>query len=536
MRKRIIGIAVVVSLLIILSSCSKWKPGSFVMPTWNTQLSLPIFNRLYTLEEILWKDSTTVTDGDTTFLRSAGSISVFSLFTTQPFSGVSYSNNLRFKSADLSYALTDQLSRGSTVPVPAIPPTTLPLQPDSSFQSFQAATLKSGTLEVTITNDYPANIILQNGIDLYDPSDGRAILNISVPGNTLASYQTYETSQPLAGITLPNNPYIRLTLSSPGSANPATIQTDTVVAVSFKLSDAVADSVSGVVHLGAPIALTTDTQKVDLGDFGRKFNGSVIFSDSTKLTLNLSLTGQFPDSIYIVLVPANSTIRNGPIYPVAVNTKIFPGKNVVYPGPAFVDALNRFSIATNTIPDEFIMNGFVVVNPGLPYVNGILTSSDELGGTGTINMPVYLGIMNATYIDTTAKPVFDSSTSAKMSDVDTASIVFEINNGLPLQDTLRTQLIDTVTGSITNLDSIIVHAPPATDFNTDGTIIAPIFSKKTVILTGSQAKEFGRSYMRFKWSFWTPLGDTTVPFTKKNTISLKVYGNLAFNVNKNTFK
>ena len=151
-------------------------------------------------------------------------------------------------------------------------------------------------------------------------------------------------------------------------------------------------------------------------------------------------------------------------------------------------------------------------------------------------MPFDLAINNGTFIDTTNKPVFDSSTTSKISNVDTAAIVFEINNGLPLQLSLKTQLIDTLTGSVTDFDSIVVQPPPAADFNADGTVIAPQFSRSVITLTGTQAQQLGRSYMRFNYVFSTPLGSQPVPFTKNNTISLKAYGNLTFKADKNTFK
>ena len=266
MRKGIIGLSVVVSLL-ILSGCSKWKVGSFVMPSWDTQIAVPIFNRSYTLEEILWKDSTTVSNGDTTVLKPGGSISVFSLFGTQPISKISFAGKLKIGSTEINYAQTDSTLLplvGLTVAVPPIQSQNFAR--DSSFENFQSATISSGTLNIIIKNDYPDTIIVSN-INVIDPSNNSLILNIPIPGNLLAPNKSIDESQSLAGITLPDNPEISFTYSSPGSVIPQTFQSDTVVAVSLNSSDIVVSSVTGPVHLKDPISIAADTQTINLGDF-----------------------------------------------------------------------------------------------------------------------------------------------------------------------------------------------------------------------------------------------------------------------------
>jgi hypothetical protein len=154
-------------------------------------------------------------------------------------------------------------------------------------------------------------------------------------------------------------------------------------------------------------------------------------------------------------------------------------------------------------------------------------------GSGTITMPLDLGIINAQYADTTKTAVItDSSTSAKLANVDSGNVVIEVWNGLPLQVTMMGQLIDTTTHAVLmNFPSDSIYIPAA-QINPDGSVKDSVFSKNIVSLTATQARNLGNSYMRFFFRVVTPPGATTVPFMKDNDISLRVYGNFALKVDK----
>jgi len=247
------------------------------------------------------------------------------------------------------------------------------------------------------------------------------------------------------------------------------------------------------------------------------------------------MTGGFPTLVHIKLIP--SSTKTGPVAgdSIVVDKILYPGQpNYISLGQNFVTALNSFTSATNEIPDQFFISGYAVVNPGPPYATGTVKQSDMIEGTGTIEIPFDLRIPNATFTDTTKSPVIDdSSTASKLDNVDSGQVVIEVNNGLPIQMSLITQLIDTVTHQVVMTlptDSIVI--PAANDFNSDGTVRTPIFSTNKFTLTHNQAVELGRSYMKFNFRVATPPNQQTVPFTKNNTISLKVSANLAFRVDK----
>lgn len=687
--------ASVMAIVFALIGCSKYKVASFVMPSWNTQLSAPLFNRTYTLQEILSKDSAMVSDGDTTYLAPSGPSGLYELSRSQPINSVSMGDQLlvngvgptRTSQGPADYAIDSpnpihyaqvnpSLPVGSNVPAPAIsPPVTTTVPPDQPFNNFTSATFSSGELQATVHNGYPATMVFQDSIKVEDAS-GNTLLYIPIPGDTLAPGQTTTQNVSLANTTLPNNPQLVMTYSSPGSGGTlVTFQSDTLMAITFnvinahvkaanaiipqqppvvhheriKLADSnmvqtasidsgymnisvdngfpfsapiqvvvnslkdpsgnpltldftlgaagtpgssyqqdvslqgytlemadaygnptdtvrytvtaeipgsggqfvnisVADSVqssfvisttrfssfTGVVHLNHSVKVSPDTQVVNLGDFRNKFSGIITYSDSTKLILDIRKTGGFPWLVHLKFIPSSSKLNLPPVDSVVVEQLVYPGRvNIIRLGSALVNVLNNYSSQTQTMPDKFVISGYVIVNP--TSTDGTITISDVMNGTATLTMPLDLGISKGLFSDTTKTPVIkDSSTAANMGNVDSGRVVFEINNGLPVKLSFITQLLDTTTGQVVGTlpaDSIII--PAATDFNSDGTVRTPMFSKNQIILTHDQAVELGRAYMRTVFRVRTVPDLATVLFTKNNTISVKAYANFAFKVDSN---
>ena len=701
MRKGMILFPIVFSLLAFWG-CSKFKVAKFVMPTWDTQFSAPLFNRTYTLGELLSKSDTTVSNGDTTFINAQPPSYVFNLLRTQSINGVQIGDNLKINSVPptsasngidsikidppppIHYAFANPLLAplvGSTAPVPSIsPPQTQRLNPDQPFNRFHSATFSGGTLSVVLHNSYPAKIIFTTGINITDTSN-QVIFNIPVPGDSLGINQTITLTHTLASYTLPNNPRVAFTDTSAGAAS-GFFQTDTIVAVSFTLtnllvSQAIAivpkespinvkkslvlsdsnkvqtatidsgsmnitvandfdmaipiklviddlknidgvsltdtfevsrkglvtkvyplnnytlnmggtdslpyavtayiigsdttapdggfinigtnDSVkatfdltdlrlknfTGEVHLKNTVSIPTDTQKIDLGDFKSKFSGTVIFSSSTNLQMDLKMSNPrgFPILAHIKMMPANSgsSYQGDSVVVEHLVDPTDPSTESFSLGPDFVTKLNSFSQNTGLLPDEFIIGGYVVINPP-PYKTATANDTDRVLGTGTISMPFNLGIVNAKYQDTTKTAVVsDSSSAAKLVNIDSGSVVIQVWNGMPMAVTMIGELIDTTThlpvvDPVTRdtvfipRDSIKVN--PA-DVDANGNTIDSVYSSKSVALTQFMAKSFGTAYMRFLLRVATPSGVQTVPFTKNNEISIKMYANVTLKVDKN---
>ncbi len=432
--------------------------------------------------------------------------------------------------------------------VPSQKPITLTQAiPMAGGTEVKSANIKTGQLNLSFTNNFnmalsPVNLVISS-LDSQNVPLKRQF-NLSAGG-------TYQEQINLSGWQLNmadnvGNPtdsiHYTLTAGIPGS-NGLFVNVDSLnsVGATFSMSNLLFSLFTGVIHPKNTFAIAADTQKINLGDFASKLTGGItLVGDSTRLNLNIRSAG-FPYLVHLTLQPFSSVSSSQPGEVVDTTVVILPNQtNVVGIGASFAKSLNDFATTYNKIPDEFIISGSALVNPlpgdvPFPYSGGngvgTIADTDKINITNTISMPFDIGIINASYIDTTTKPLIgDSSTSAKMSEVDSGEVHFDITNGLPLQIKFIPQLIDTLDGSITTLDSVIV-APP-TQYDNNGIVVSPIFSPNTVKITGDQARKFGRSFMRFNFSVITPKGSTPVPFAKNNTIQLKVYADLVFKVNK----
>jgi hypothetical protein len=449
---------------------------------------------------------------------------------------------------------TLQVSQANAI-IPSQSPVVLQQSlPLSEQDQISSATISSGSISLSLTNNfnmavYPVTLVI-NSLDSQNVPFTRQ-LSLSAAGTPGSSYT--ETIN-LSGFTLNmsdayGNPTdsLKFTVSVgiPGSQGQfVNVDVSNTIESSFSTSDLMFSSFTGIIHPKNTFTFASDTQKVDLGDFKSKFSGGItLLGDSTHLRFRIRSHG-FPYFVHVSLTPMNSSLPNMASADSAdTSIVIYPDQdNVVGLGARFAAALNSFAINYGKIPDEFIISGYAKVNPvaaDVPFAftpqtqPGTLNDTDKINITNTITLPMQVGILNAAFRDTTSKPVFDSTASARMGDVDSARVSFDVNNGLPMSVFIRASLLDTLTGAVTPLDSLSI---PAADVNQDGSLRFPTFQHNPLVLTGTQAKSFAGSRMIFLFQFFTPLGNPIgsqpVPFTKTNTISLKVYGNFAFKVGK----
>lgn len=205
MRKGIITFSIIVSLLAFFGGCSKFKVNSFVAPIWDTQFSAPLFDRTYTLGEILYKDST--------YLYTTPPSNVFSIFTSQDIAGIPVAGNLEIASVpalnasqvlgnftinspdSIHYGILNKLPANTNGPVPQFQTDTV-ISPRDAFSNYKSATISNGILQVVIHNGYPAPIYFENGsIYLLDANNNP----LSIPIDTIQVNSTAVADLPLRG-------------------------------------------------------------------------------------------------------------------------------------------------------------------------------------------------------------------------------------------------------------------------------------------------------------------------------------------------
>jgi hypothetical protein len=451
----------------------------------------------------------------------------------------------------------------------AIVPPQTPIEVDTSLvlsegDMVTSAVISSGVLTVSMTNRFnmavsPVTLVINS---LLDPQGNPLTrqFHLSAAGT---SGDMHDETIDLAGFTLNmadpfGNPSDSLrytvTIGIPGSQGQfIDIDQSNSIETTFGMPNGLTfRSFTGQIHPKDAFPFASDTQRVDMGDFRSKFRGGITFlGDSTHFRFTIRKYG-FPYFIHISLVPINTSSGASSTIPIAADTVIYPQdllpagqENTLKLGRIFADALNEFARTYGKIPDAFVIEGYARVNPTAadvaPYFlytppTGVRTihDTDKINITNTITLPLQVGIADtngapASFIDTST---VDSGLSAKLTKIDTASISFDVNNGLPLNVTILAELLDT-NNVVTPLDSIVI---PAAEVASDGSVVSSTFHHSPVVLTADQAREFGNSRIIYTYHFLTALGLQPVPFLKTNTISLKVYGTFKFRVDKNTLK
>lgn len=226
----LLAVAVVVIVLTI-SQCTVNEPQA---PTWTTNMTVPVINRTYDMEEIISK-----IDQDEISMDAQGNIA-YSV--TEELDTVSLGQD-NLSTSDLSYSVADSLGAISIDP-PSVDPDTVTFQevtglsdslallggslPAMAFDvsndlaeisNFTTATISSGTALVIITNDLGVALD-QCDVSIYDASSSPATLvkSGSFPSTIAAGGAIDTLSLDLTGETLSSQLQVRADCHTPGGA------------------------------------------------------------------------------------------------------------------------------------------------------------------------------------------------------------------------------------------------------------------------------------------------------------------------------
>jgi hypothetical protein len=218
-------------LIIFLYGCFE-KPSEPVLPTWDVDLTVPIFNRTFTLGEFVEKD--------TTYLK-VGSGNQIYYSTSQELKATKIGDNLKI--SDISASASTQLgnfevkdpgtisakiSVGQIFPglsnVPPgnyIVPSNSPGQTISTnftaFDNFQSITFDGGVLKITVANGLPVPLQFPDGLKIYAQSNPSTPIVTLFVNETVNANSQKTAEVDLSGITLPANLGLTVTVLSPGS-------------------------------------------------------------------------------------------------------------------------------------------------------------------------------------------------------------------------------------------------------------------------------------------------------------------------------
>ena len=307
-------------LAFLLTGCSRELPRNFVMPSWETSLSVPLFTRTATLGEIIGQDSVITMKGDTTSVTPVSSSGMISTSESIKLSTMKVGSNLKMcglapekithllgtfeiaSSEPMAFLIRTSSAMGTRSLIGhKVVPRPVPLKKYSSSSArgacqFTTAQVISAKVNFRIVNYYGEEIDAPDGI-VFQDSAGNSLFRIDLPGGKIGPYQSYSKVEEITNVRLSRNLTAVVSLSAAGGTDSILIKSDTLVLMTMSLTSIKSNSASAIVACQSPVPVKG---WLPLGD-SYHIESAMISAGSVNMHMNNNL--EMPCRINIV-VPA----------------------------------------------------------------------------------------------------------------------------------------------------------------------------------------------------------------------------------------
>jgi hypothetical protein len=483
----------------VLFSCQSDTVGvSDVDIVANPLIAVPIGEINLTMDHLLTPDDSLIFDDNTTYKLVVAQDSVFGISVNDlislPAQSPSNSSITMGTIGVNSVAMTNSISLGSvassanltgissahntTAPFPEIDQTNLGPYGGGGFGTFTTATFSSGSLDLTLTNNWPVSVTMN--VDLVDKTtNNTTILSYSLPN--VPSGNSVSAPGDLTGKTLPNN--IGFIITSLNSSDSSSVYIDTTDALELQISSQDLEVYSAVTQI-ATQDISSDTQYVDLSTGGseelrelRFQTASFDFEFTSSLAEDMELTIGFPGSdkngieVDTVITIASGATTTGSInlnntildlttdpsqahskLPVAVFAKLIGSGNLVT-----VDSSDALAMQFEMTNLQFgHIKGFfgtqqIVIDPGnvplsvdfLENFEGSISFSEpsiSMDITNSIGLPIELALDFTSFGDGTSFPLNGPDYM-----LPAPSVLGSTETGTLVYDNTNSQIVDVFT-------------------------------------------------------------------------------------------
>ncbi len=235
------------------SGCTDF-PGKLIMPTWNVDLNVPVYNRSYTLQDAINKDSSMVKS-----YTDPARLGLLYYSNTKPIDAVTVGNNLTMDpfSTDASVKL-DSVTINTPTPVranislndlgspippgsqnvifPPIPPTQVNKNLETISQ-FQSAIFSTAIIKITFKNKMPVSATI-TGFTLQNINNGSIIFQDNTQRTVNANDSTTVLYSITDSVTVTQNIKMQATISSPGSnGKPVNVANDAGIGIAASVEN-----------------------------------------------------------------------------------------------------------------------------------------------------------------------------------------------------------------------------------------------------------------------------------------------------------
>lgn len=256
-------LAVTIILPLIYFGCADF-PSKLVLPTWNVDLNVPVFNRNYTLQDAINKDSSIIKSYNDParmgllYYSTSKGIDAVTVKNSLTFDPISSSASVKLDSIKIDYPapvgatvyardLDNSLQPNTSVIFPPVNNVPVSKQLDRITQ-FESALFGYAIIKITIRNVMPVDASVtgmvvknkNNGEQIFPSDDSTYSTGRINPGSSVSHIYT------LKGKTIQQDLVLSAFISSPGSGgNPVTITDSTGIRataelIGYSISSAVA--------------------------------------------------------------------------------------------------------------------------------------------------------------------------------------------------------------------------------------------------------------------------------------------------------
>ncbi|MEO8167292.1 MAG: hypothetical protein ABI623_03535 [bacterium] len=242
-----------------------------VTPTWDVSLTVPLANKLYTLADIIAKDTSVLKIGAGSQISISKQISIPPTYVSDKLSLSPKDTSLALQFGAFDVNSPDQrtpiniswMPQGQTVPIPDTTMTFADIR--SKIPAFENITLRSGTITLNVLNNLPVAMDIQGPIRLMD-LQGRVVATFVFNPSTIPPRSSRSASDDLGSKTFDSDYRITgLQFHTPGSRTPVTIPNGDLLVATMSTSNLKASRAT-LADIPAQRLADNDTARLHIDD------------------------------------------------------------------------------------------------------------------------------------------------------------------------------------------------------------------------------------------------------------------------------
>ncbi len=402
------------------------------------------------------------------------------------------------------------------------------------------AVFDEGTLQITFVNNFDMNIRVNMLMpELLEANGSSFQKTVSIPRNS--DVKLYASPRSLTdwkivspGADPTDLLAYNVVVYTESTDDPRQITKTDKIDISVEMKDIVFESLDGQVK-PTTFNIEKTSFEFDLEDFKDKFTFEGIEFGNPEIRMVLSSSANIDMLMNATLTGSNNSMSSSkPLDNILIEGNGSTAVNLSDYGLA--DLMSSFS---GSFPDEFLISGDAVINPG--YTQGSVTREDSITGNVKIEIPLNIAIQGGVLKDTVDFDLGDVDES-DIEQINSGTIFIQLTNYIPAGFTFEGAVYD----ADNNVEVLalpprgqVVQLPEPT-INQEGDVTSPAVLDETNAisfqLTGDEIQTLiDHKNVIVNLKMQTPEGGTVpVKFRTTDKIELKIYARGSYTLDLNS--